>query len=126
VFVVPTDDLEATLAFYREGIGLELVERWEEPGRGAILRGSWESEVELVEANHVAPAAEPRTTLGLQVAPQDVDAIYERLVAAGAHVKAAPRGRAWGMRGFGAFDPSGTPVNVYAPATADDEPGSSR
>ena len=102
------------------------MERWETPGRGAILQGSSGSQVELVEMDHVAQAPEPRTTLGLEVEPDDVDAIHDRLVAAGARVKAAPRVRSWGMRGFGAFDPNGTPVNVYAPASVDDEPGSSR
>ena len=53
-------------------------------------------------------------TLGLQVAPEEVDAIYQRLEAAGATLKARPRVRAWGMRGFGALDPTGVPVNVYA------------
>jgi len=53
-----------------------------------------------------------------------VDAIYGRLVAAGARIKTPPRVRPWGMRGFGSFDPSGVPVNVYAPTTLanDDKP----
>jgi uncharacterized glyoxalase superfamily protein PhnB len=51
----------------------------------------------------------------------DVDAIYRRLEDAGGRLKAPPRARPWGMRGFGAFDPSGVPVNVYAPAR-DNEP----
>jgi uncharacterized glyoxalase superfamily protein PhnB len=61
--------------------------------------------------------SEPRTALGLQVAAGEVDAIYARLEQAGARLKAPPRVRAWGMRGFGAFDPSGVPVNVYAPVS---------
>lgn len=53
-----------------------------------------------------------------------MDAIYGRLVAAGARIKTPPRVRPWGMRGFGSFDPSGVPVNVYAPTTLanDDKP----
>ena len=79
------------------------------------------SEVELIEVDELADPPEPRTTLGLQVAEDDVDAIYGRLEAAGARLKAPPRVRAWGMRGFGAFDPSGVPVNIYAPAPAEDD-----
>jgi uncharacterized glyoxalase superfamily protein PhnB len=63
----------------------------------------------------VADVPEPRVALGLQVNEDDVDAIYVRLERAGARLKAPPRVREWGMRGFGAFDPSGVPVNVYAP-----------
>ena len=114
MLVVPTTDLAASIRFYRDGIGLALVETWSEMGRGAILRGTDSSEVELVEVERVEDPPEPRTTLGLQVAPGDVDEIYDRLERSGARLKAPPRVREWGMRGFGAFDPSGLPVNVYA------------
>jgi uncharacterized glyoxalase superfamily protein PhnB len=67
----------------------------------------------------IRPSRERRS--GLQVDEGDVDAIYRRLDDAGAGLKAPPRVRPWGMRGFGAFDPSGVPVNVYAPAR-DNEP----
>ncbi len=49
----------------------------------------------------------------------EVDASYRRLEKSGARLKAPPRVRPWGMRGFGAFDPSGVPVNVYAPVRED-------
>ena len=77
--------------------------------------------MELIEVDELTDPPEPRTALGLQVAADDVDAIYGRLEAAGARLKAPPRVRAWGMRGFGAFDPSGVPVNIYAPAPAEDD-----
>jgi catechol 2,3-dioxygenase-like lactoylglutathione lyase family enzyme len=115
VFVVPTTDLAASIAFYRDGIGLELLEEWEDPGRGAILRGAETAEIELLEVEAAADPPEPRTTLGLLVQRKEVDDMYERLERAGARLKAAPRVRAWGMRGFGVFDPSGVPVNIYAP-----------
>ncbi len=115
-------DLEASIRFYRDGLGLELAEEWTDMGRGAILCASPDSEVELVEVDEVADPPEPRTTLGLQVSEDDVDVVYRPLEEAGARLKAPPRVRAWGMRGFGAFDPNGVPVNVYAPA-GDDERG---
>ncbi len=118
---MPTTDLAASIRFYRDGLGLELAEEWDDMGRGAILRGSTASEVELIEVESVADPPEPRTALGLQVGVEEVDAIYGRLEAAGAPLKAPPRVREWGMRGFGTFDPSGVPVNVYAPV-GDEEP----
>jgi catechol 2,3-dioxygenase-like lactoylglutathione lyase family enzyme len=114
---VPTTDLAASIHFYRDGLGLELTEEWDDMGRGAILETSTAAEVELIEVNELADPPEPRTALGLQVRDADVDAIYTRLEEAGASLKAPPRVREWGMRGFGAFDPSGMPVNVYAPAS---------
>jgi catechol 2,3-dioxygenase-like lactoylglutathione lyase family enzyme len=112
---VPTSDLAASIRFYRDGLGLELTEEWDDMGRGAILRASSDAEVELIEVGELADPPEPRTTLGLQVSEDEVDAVYGRLEAAGARLKAPPRVRSWGMRGFGAFDPSGVPVNIYAP-----------
>ena len=112
---MPTTDLAASIRFYRDGLGLELTEEWDDIGRGAILRASTAAEVELIEVDDVADPPEPRTALGLEVGEGEVDAIYGRLEEAGARIKAPPRVRAWGMRGFGAFDPSGVPVNVYAP-----------
>ena len=112
---MPTTDLPASIRFYRDGLGLELVEEWEDLGRGAILQAASAAEVELIEVEELADPPEPRTTLGLQVGEDDVDAIYARLEAAGARLKAPPRVREWGMRGFGAFDPGGVPVNIYAP-----------
>ncbi len=117
---MPTTDLAASIRFYRDGLGLELAEEWEDMGRGAILRGSTAAEVELIEVESVADSPEPRTALGLQVREAEVDAIYRRLEAVGARLKAPPRIRAWGMRGFGAFDPNGVPVNVYAPVRSDE------
>ncbi len=121
VFVVPTTDLAASIRFYRDGLGLELTAEWSDMGRGAILRASTAAEVELNEVDELADPPEPRTALGLQVGQNDVDAVYGRLEAAGARLKAPPRVRPWGMRGFGAFDPSGVPVNVYAPTSPNDE-----
>jgi catechol 2,3-dioxygenase-like lactoylglutathione lyase family enzyme len=76
---VPTTDLAASILFYRDGVGLELTEEWDDMGRGAILRGSSASEIELIEVKEVADPLEPRTALGLQVSADDVDAIYRRL-----------------------------------------------
>jgi catechol 2,3-dioxygenase-like lactoylglutathione lyase family enzyme len=115
VFVVPTDDLAASLAFYRDGLGLEVVEEWEELGRGALLRIGAETDLELIELEGVEQPAEPRMGIGLEVDDDRVDEIYHRLVAQGSTVKGPPTLRAWGKRGFGALGPNGEPVNVYGP-----------
>ncbi len=113
VFVVPTSKLAESLAFYRDGVGLELLEEWSEMGRGALLAASAGAHVELVEQEGVVDAAEPRVGLGLQIT--GVDLVYERLIAMGVQAKAPPRVRPWGMYGFGVLDPNGVPVNVYEP-----------
>lgn len=116
VFVVPTSKLAESLAFYRDGVGLELLEEWSDMGRGALLAASTGAQVELVEQEDVVDIPEPRVGLGLQVT--GVDSVYERLAAMGIRAKAPPRVRPWGMYGFGVLDPNGVPVNVYEPAPA--------
>jgi catechol 2,3-dioxygenase-like lactoylglutathione lyase family enzyme len=118
VVMVPTTKLADSVRFYRDLIGLQLLEEWDDMGRGALLAVTGTAQIELVEMDHVPDVDEPRTTIGLKIA--GVDAAYERLVAAGVRVKAPPRRREWGMYGFGTFDPNGVPVNVYEPAEEHD------
>ena len=60
MFVVPTTDLAASIGFYRDCLGLELEEEWANLGRGAILRLSATSVLELVEVDELADPPEPR------------------------------------------------------------------
>jgi len=112
--MIPTMRLDESVRFYRDVIGLRLVEEWSDMGRGAILEASTTTHIELVEMQAVPDVDEPRTTVGLRIT--GVDEVYERVVAAGAKIKAPPRTRDWGMYGFGTFDPNGVPINIYEPA----------
>jgi predicted enzyme related to lactoylglutathione lyase len=111
--MVPTARLEESVRFYGDAIGLRLIEEWSDMGRGALFEAHQAVHIELVEMPTVPNVEEPRTTIGLKIV--GVDEVHERLVAFGAKIKAPPRTRAWGMYGFGAFDPNGVPVNVYEP-----------
>src|SRR5919109_4364365 len=97
VFVIPTTNLIECVRFYRDTLGLELVEEWSDLGRGALFAISRDTAVELIEMQDVPSVEEPRVALGLQIA--GVDDVYQRLVSAGARIKAPPRERAWGMYG---------------------------
>ena len=122
VVMVPTTQLEESVHFYCDLLGLELLEEWQEMGRGALLKASENAQIELVEMDIAPSAEEPCTTIGLKVV-SGVDAVHARLVAAGARIKAPPRERAWGMYGFGTFDPNGVPINIYEPITPEDRGG---
>jgi catechol 2,3-dioxygenase-like lactoylglutathione lyase family enzyme len=113
VLVVPTTKLDESVRFYRDALGLRLLEEWSEMGKGALFEASSNAQVELVEMEDVREVEEPRVGFGLQIT--GVDEVHARLVAWGARVKAPPRQHAWGMYGFGAFDPNGVPINVYEP-----------
>jgi catechol 2,3-dioxygenase-like lactoylglutathione lyase family enzyme len=112
VFVVQTARFGASVGFYRDVIGLHVVEEWTDFGHGAVLAAGDIARVELVETD--APAGDiPRHApfLGLQVA--DVDAVHERARAAGAPIAADLGERPWGGRGFAVYDPNGVGINVY-------------
>jgi catechol 2,3-dioxygenase-like lactoylglutathione lyase family enzyme len=112
VFVVSTAHYDASLEFYRDVIGLELVEEWTEFGHGAVLSAGGAARVELIELE-VPDDPLPRHApfLGLKVT--DVDPIHERAVAANAPILSALQERPWGGRGFAVQDPNGIGVNVY-------------
>jgi len=112
VFVVSTGHYDASLAFYRDVIGLELVEEWAEFGHGAVLSAGGAARVELIELE-VPDDPLPRHApfLGLKVT--DVDPIHERAVAANAPILSPLQERPWGGRGFAVQDPNGIGVNVY-------------
>ena len=112
VFVVSTGHFAESLAFYRDLVGLELVEEWSEFGHGAVLSAGGSARVEIIELD-VPDDALPRHApfLGLKV--DDVDAIHERAVSAGAPILSPLQERPWGGRGFAVQDPNGIGVNVY-------------
>ena len=112
VFVVSTGHYDASLAFYRDVIGLDVVEEWTEFGHGAVLSAGGAARVELIELE-VPDDPLPRHApfLGLKVT--DVDPIHERAVAANAPILSPLQERPWGGRGFAVQDPNGIGVNVY-------------
>ena len=110
VFVILTDRFDESVRFYRDGLGLEMVEEWTEHGHGAVFSAGGHARVELIDTE-VTDAASARTFMGIQV--DDVDGVHARLVAIGAEVRSEPRDKPWGGRGFVAFDPNGVAVNLY-------------
>lgn len=113
VFVISTRHFDASFAFYRDVIGLALVEEWTEFGHGAVLSAGGAARVEIIDLGETPDEALPRHApfLGLKVT--DVDAIHERAVEAGAEIVSPLQDRPWGGRGFGVRDPNGIGVNVY-------------
>ena len=107
-FVIHTNRLAASLAFYCGALELELIEEWREGGRGAVIRLARDAVLELIEID--SASGHGSVALGLEV--DDVDAWYARLIGRGVAVKAPPVD-VFGKRGFGTTDPNGVPVNIY-------------
>jgi catechol 2,3-dioxygenase-like lactoylglutathione lyase family enzyme len=100
-----SDDFEGSRAFYTDVIGLE-------EGRGLdwiLFFGTGQREVQVsvmkldVKA-HVHP--------DVSVEVDDVDAVYDRAVAAGAEIVYPLTDEEWGLRRFFVRDPNGAVINI--------------
>jgi catechol 2,3-dioxygenase-like lactoylglutathione lyase family enzyme len=115
-------DMARSLAFYRE-LGLDLPsEADRQPHVEVTLPGgirlAWDT-VETIRSfdpEHEPSSGSSGIGLAFRVpAPADVDATYERLVAAGHHGHMAPWNAVWGQRYALILDPDGNSVDLFAP-----------
>jgi predicted enzyme related to lactoylglutathione lyase len=112
VVVVKSRSFGDAFAFYRDVIGLDLVEEWTEGGHGAVFSAGGPARVELIDLpdDTEAPPSDA-VFIGLQVT--DIDPVHRRAVEAGHEIVREPAERPWGGRGFVVRDPNGIAVNVY-------------
>ena len=111
VVVIKSGAFDASLAFYRDVIGLEIVEEWTDAGHGAVLSAGGPARVELVDLPDSGRVNTESLFLGLRV--PGIDGLYERAVAGGHEIVREPADRPWGGRGFVVRDPNGVAVNIY-------------
>jgi lactoylglutathione lyase len=113
------EDYDRTLAFYRDVLGLPLVETWEEAGgRGAVLdagRATLEvlsaSHADLVDRIEVGEPVGARVRLALEV--DDSAETAEKLVAAGAELVGGPVVTPWAHRNVRLRDPDGMQLTLF-------------
>lgn len=111
VVVITTGAFDASLAFYRDVIGLEVVEEWTDAGHGAVLSAGGPARVELIDLPERARVDTESMFIGLQVGT--IEGLYERATAAGHEIIREPADRPWGGRGFVVRDPNGVAINIY-------------
>ena len=88
--VITSAAFDASLAFYRDVIGLEVVEEWIDAGHGAILSAGGPARVELIDLPERALRVETESLfIGLQV--PTIEDLYDRAKAAGHEMFASPR-----------------------------------
>jgi catechol 2,3-dioxygenase-like lactoylglutathione lyase family enzyme len=127
-FLVLTDDLEATRAFYCEALGLEVGSRPDLPFPGLWLYLGGVPRVHLAERSAYAahserigiPASEPAATgtgavdhVAFNAGPGDYDEIAARLERSG--VEARPNEVPGGMRQLFVHDPNGVKIEINVP-----------
>ena len=112
VVVITSAAFDASLAFYRDVIGLEVVEEWTDAGHGAILSAGGPARVELIDLPERALRVETESLfIGLQVPA--IEDLYDRAKAAGHEIVREPADRTWGGRGFVVRDPNGVAISIY-------------
>lgn len=117
-FVV--SDMAATLAFYRM-LGLDLPEDTDEGHVEATLpsgiRLMWDTiEVVTSFSKWELPAGGHRMSLALLCeTPDEVDATFREVLAAGYQGHVEPFDAFWGQRYATVLDPDGNPVDLFAP-----------
>ena len=123
---LPHDDPDASLAFYRDVLGFEVRNdvgyggmRWVtvgppgQPGTSIVLYPPAATPgVTDDEKRTVAEMMAKGTFATLVLATKDLDATFERLVAAGAEVVQEPAEQPYGVRDCAVRDPAGAMVRV--------------
>lgn len=121
---VTVDDIDESLAFYHEALGLELRNdvasgrfRWvtlgsaSQPGLGIVL-----SEPHAGRSQADGDTLQQLLVKGvlpiIVFAVDDIDAMFEKVRATGAEVLQEPMDQAWGPRDCAFRDPSGNTVRI--------------
>lgn len=105
-----TDNHDAMLAFYRDGLGMTVTESWDQPGdRGAILAPAGLSgvEFEVLDMAGVTTAGARPTNVNVNLFVADARATLEALQERGVTIARGLEDAPWGYRSFGVDDPGG-------------------
>jgi predicted enzyme related to lactoylglutathione lyase len=123
------DDHDAALAFYRDALGLEVRQDVAmEDARWLTVGPKAQPELGIVlQSVGVARSPDDARTLrellakgslsGLVFETDDLDALFERVVASGAEVLQEPMDQPYGVRDCGFRDPAGNQIRFQQPTT---------
>ena len=109
------NDLQKSLAWYRDVVGFAVEERWEHDGKlaGVSLRAG--NVTVMLGQDDWKKGRDRRKGEGFRIyftTAQDVDALAKGIVARGGTLDQAPRDQEWGMRDFSLSDPDGFKITI--------------
>jgi uncharacterized glyoxalase superfamily protein PhnB len=111
------NDLEKSLAWYRDVLGFAVEERWEQDGKltGVSLRAG--GVTFMIGQDDWKKGRDRKKGEGFRLyctTAQNVDALAKRIEAGGARLDQEPRDQPWGTRDFALTDPDGFKVTIGA------------
>ena len=114
-----TDKYEATVEFYREGLGLEIEESWDrsDTDKGTLFKAaSGVIEVVLRSSDESHGEWENHRPQGFTIVIEadDVDELYERLSGREINIIEGLKDQKWGHRSFRVSDPNGVSLYFYS------------
>jgi len=112
-----TKNYEAMVAFYRDGLGMNITEQWNEPeNRGTLLAFGGQAGSTVVEVielgDEAVPGVKPANIV-LSIEVTDVDVWHDELVKRGILIARGLEDAPWGHRSFGIDDPDGFRIWYY-------------
>ncbi|MGH3493772.1 MAG: VOC family protein [Sciscionella sp.] len=124
--MLPHDDPDAALAFYRDILGFEVrgdvgngAMRWitvgpaDQPGTSIVLNPPTGNPGLTDDERRTITEMMAKGTLGwIMLATKDLDGTFERVAARGAEVVQEPTDQPWGMRDCAFRDPAGNMVRL--------------
>lgn len=118
-FAYFTPHYEATVAFYRDGLELPVIETWDRnPDDRGTLFGAASGMVEVLalpssgEASHLWDDRPPQGAF-MVIEVDKVEERYQRAVEKGLPIKQELKDQAWGHRSFCVCDPNGLTLYFF-------------
>jgi catechol 2,3-dioxygenase-like lactoylglutathione lyase family enzyme len=122
--ILAVSDFDASLTFYRDRLGLDLVATYDDPPYATLVAAG--ARISLAEQGHAAPdrpgvtmsapADSSKANVALVLEVEDADAVARDLAAEGVQFLAEPYSPPWGGSRFFCVDPDGYLVEIEQPA----------
>ena len=126
--VLTVENFEQTVQFYRDRLGLAVVEEWERPeGRGVILSLGPQTTLELFDGSQadcvdqVEVGQRVSGAVRLALSVPDAAAVTAVFEQAGARVLSPVKPMPWGDRNARVQTPDGMQITLYQAASAGDD-----
>jgi uncharacterized glyoxalase superfamily protein PhnB len=111
------NDVEKSLAWYRDVLGFVVEDRWEQHGKLTGVQLGAGSVTFMLGQDDWKKGRDRKKGEGFRLhctTTQDVDALAERIEVRGGKLDQEPRDQPWGMRDFALTDPDGFKITIAA------------